>query len=180
MKVLSTRRVFDHPWEKIDIERVKTAQGNEFDYLVSTPNDFVIIIVFLDDEHIAMVRQYKHGMQETLLGFPAGFINDGETPEECAEREMREEINATAQTYRVIATLSENPTRCRNKYHIVLATDVTVIEGQAEVIDETEGDIEFVKVHTGELLDNEILSQIKAGPMLSAIPYILKNIRPKG
>lgn len=67
LRVLSRERVFDHPWERIFIERVQTENGKDFDYLISEPNDFVIVVPFLPDGEVLLVEQYKHGAQKDLI-----------------------------------------------------------------------------------------------------------------
>lgn len=173
LKILSKKTVFVHPWEKIYIEKVETENGKIFDYLVSKPNDFVIVVPFVDNEKILMVRQYKHGIKKELLGFPAGFLLNKESPIEAAKRELKEETGFEFYKFKLIATLSENPTRCRNKYYIVFADKLKKSEINAINEDDTEGDMEKVLVDKNELTKKSALKFIKAGPMLSAIPFIL-------
>jgi ADP-ribose pyrophosphatase len=174
LQVLTRKQVFDHPWERIFIEKVQTETGSTFDYLISEPNDFVIVVPFIGTDTLLMVEQYKHGTQEYLLGFPAGFIDKEESPEECAKRELNEEVRYTADTFSVVATLSENPTRCRNSYYVVFAENARHIPTQDKRNqDELEGEIVPRLIKRTDLLRTELLGRIKAGPMLSAIPFIM-------
>ncbi len=52
------------------------------------------IIPVLDDS-VILVTQYRRAADRTLLEIPAGKIEDGETPEQAAVREMDEEIGYT-------------------------------------------------------------------------------------
>ncbi len=180
LQIISRKQVFDHPWERIFIEKVRTEHGKTFDYLISEPNDFVIVVPFVEDNNLLMVEQYKHGAQEYLLGFPAGFMNKGESPEACAKRELDEEVHFTATTFRRVATLSENPTRSRNSYYIVFAEGARrTASGKVDNPDDSEGDIKSQLVKRIDLLRPEVLKKIKAGPMLSALPFIFlkeKNV----
>ncbi|MGH7158153.1 MAG: NUDIX hydrolase [Candidatus Saccharimonadales bacterium] len=174
LRVLARKQVFDHPWERIFIEKVETENGKTFNYLISEPNDFVIVVPFVGAEKLLMVEQYKHGAQKYLLGFPAGFINKGESPEDCAKRELHEEVHYTAETFRLVATLSENPTRCRNSYYIIFAENARPTAAKQHTNpDDLEGDITTQLIKRADLLRPDILQKIKAGPMLSAIPFIM-------
>ena len=176
LQVLSQKQVFNHPWERIFIERVKAENGEEFDYLLSEPNDFVIVVPMINEDTVLLVKQYKHGAQEELLGFPAGFMNPNESPLECAKRELMEETGYTAQTFKEVARLSENPTRCRNSYYIVFAYKATPAHnGKIQNNDALEGSIEQYTVSVAEIFTPEILNQIKAGPMLSVLPFIMRG-----
>ena len=175
MKILSKKRVFNHPWESIFIEQVKTDNGKIFDYLVSKPNNFVIIVPFLSNDKILMVKQYKHGIKKELLGFPAGFINKKEKPLDAAKQELFEETGYKFRKLKLITTLSENPTRCRNKYFIVFAKNPKTNMSKYQNPDEIEGNIEKIIIDKNDLNKKKLFKLIKAGPMLSVIPFIFSE-----
>jgi ADP-ribose pyrophosphatase len=54
--------------------------------------DSVLIVVRRRDGLIPLVRQYRHGARREFWGVPAGLLEDGESPLECARREFREEV----------------------------------------------------------------------------------------
>ncbi|MBI3960935.1 MAG: NUDIX hydrolase [Chloroflexi bacterium] len=47
----------------------------------------------VQDEQILLIRHRHHSTGESYWLFPGGGIEDGETEEECVQREMREETN---------------------------------------------------------------------------------------
>lgn len=53
--------------------------------------DFALVVPFLEDGTLHMIRQYKHGPRAEVLGFPAGHLDPGESPETAARRELLEE-----------------------------------------------------------------------------------------
>tara|TARA_B110000014_G_scaffold264212_1_gene264164 strand:+ start:671 stop:1225 length:555 start_codon:yes stop_codon:yes gene_type:complete len=52
----------------------------------------VMIVPFIDNETIILVREYCAGTHSYELGFPKGIIDVGETPGIAANRELKEEI----------------------------------------------------------------------------------------
>jgi ADP-ribose pyrophosphatase len=56
-----------------------------------------VVIVPIDPEgNLIFVRQYRHAAGLSLLELPAGVIEPGESPLECAQREIREETGYAA------------------------------------------------------------------------------------
>ncbi len=51
----------------------------------------------IDGDHVVMVRNYRPALGKWLLEIPGGGIGEGETPEEAARRELREEAGYTAE-----------------------------------------------------------------------------------
>jgi ADP-ribose pyrophosphatase len=71
---------------------------------------------------------------------PAGLLNDGETPEDCARRELREETGYTAAEFFHLSTFFTTPGFTDERIHLFAATGLTA--GQSEL----EAD-EFVELH---------------------------------
>ena len=59
-----------------------------------------VSIVAVDGGMIVIVRQTRAGADGRTLELPAGSIEEGETPEECAARELVEERGLTAGSWR--------------------------------------------------------------------------------
>jgi ADP-ribose pyrophosphatase len=54
--------------------------------------DGVIVVPIDGDDRILLVRQFRHGVRLWMRELPRGSRNEGEGPEECAGRELKEEI----------------------------------------------------------------------------------------
>ena len=52
-----------------------------------------------DPEKIVMIRQYRYPLDDYLYELPAGLIDEGETPETAAIREMKEETGLEFEVY---------------------------------------------------------------------------------
>ena len=55
------------------------------------PDSVVMILTDEAGERILVSREYRMAMAQWIYNFPAGLIDPGETPEESAKRELREE-----------------------------------------------------------------------------------------
>ena len=52
----------------------------------------VVIVPILSNGKIALIRQFRYAMGSEFIELPAGKIDKRETPDECAIRELEEEI----------------------------------------------------------------------------------------
>jgi 8-oxo-dGTP pyrophosphatase MutT (NUDIX family) len=110
-----------------------------------------VVIVAHDEEVLFMVRQPREAVQEdSLLELPAGKLDEeGETPLECAQRELVEEVGIEASDWKQLKSVYTSPGFTDEQAHIFLATGLTRVDPQP-----TEGErIEIVEVPLGELDD---------------------------
>ena len=56
----------------------------------------VTIFPIDEDGNVWFVEQYRHATGGELLELPAGTLEEGEDPLECAQREIQEEIGMAA------------------------------------------------------------------------------------
>src|SRR5689334_19199374 len=54
------------------------------------------VVAVLDDGDVLLVRQPREAVGARILELPAGLIDPGETPMQCAARELTEETGYTA------------------------------------------------------------------------------------
>ena len=149
-KILRTDSAFDNKWCKVQRHTVELPTGKILDdYYVNVRPDVVLIFPITSDGNVIMVRQYKHGVMETLLEFPGGVIDSQEEhPITAAERELREETGYFSSRMEELSFVYDNPTKDTNKIFFFLAQDVEKIHDTE--FDSTE-DIETVKIQISEI-----------------------------
>ena len=82
------------------------------------------IVPVTHDNRILMVRQYRYPMEEELLEIPAGKLDGGESPLECAIRELSEETGCTAGEFVDLGAIYPSPGFCRETLFLYLALDM--------------------------------------------------------
>jgi ADP-ribose pyrophosphatase len=115
---------------------VYTIRENELTYkreVVHHPGGAGVVAVF-EDATIALVRQYRHPTMRYLLELPAGRLSPPERPEDCAARELEEEIGVRATKIEKLAEFFTTPGFCEEKLWVYLAT------GLIETAQNLEGD----------------------------------------
>lgn len=83
------------------------------------------LIVPIDgDGNILLIKQWRHCAGGWLWEMPAGTLNPGETPEQCAQREVTEEAGVTAGRIEHVGFIFTAPGFCDEKIHIFVARDL--------------------------------------------------------
>ncbi len=115
--------------------------GKEHSFFILESTSWVNIIPLTSDGRVVMVRQYRHGTGEVTLEIPGGLVEDGDTPETAAMRELVEETGYTVDKVAGLGYVQPNPAIQNNRCYSFVARDVRLTREQSQ--DEKE-DIEVV------------------------------------
>ena len=85
----------------------------------------VVILPLESPGNVFVLRQYRPAVKETLIEFPAGTLEVGEKPEECAPRELAEEIGKKAAHWQSLGTLLPAPGFCDEVQYCYFASDLS-------------------------------------------------------
>lgn len=89
VKVLHSKRVYSG---KISIRKDEfILQDKKIQKEIVEHSPSVGLVPIIDYSNILLITQYRHPTKKTLLEIPAGKIEDGETKEQAARRELYEE-----------------------------------------------------------------------------------------
>ena len=114
------------------IDEVELASGRRTKrYIVEHPGAVAIIPV-LPDGRIVLVRQYRHATGRMLLEIPAGTLEVGETPEECAKRELIEETSYEAGSMEELKRFYTAPGYSSEMIHVFVAKGLRSVKGEME------------------------------------------------
>src|SRR5512136_1345202 len=84
-------RAFNVRRDEIRLPDGKTARVDIVDHVGA-----VTLVPVDEQKRVWFVRQYRHPAGDVLLELPAGMVEPGELPLDCARREIREEIGMAA------------------------------------------------------------------------------------
>lgn len=127
-KVLSYQQILDTPYLKIRREEVEVPGGPIIpDYYIIENRGWAGVVPITEDGRFLLNLQYKHGIGQEVLEFPAGGIDPHELdPLETARRELMEETGYSFNDNQVefLAHMYANPTGARTEIWWYLARDV--------------------------------------------------------
>ena len=122
----SSERIFEGKIVNLRVDTVRFQDNKTGKREVVEHSGAVAIVPILaDGKTVVLVRQWRTPVGAPLLEIPAGGLEDNESPEECARRELTEEIGQTAGRLIKIYEGYSAPGFCTEKLYGFLALDLT-------------------------------------------------------
>jgi ADP-ribose pyrophosphatase len=148
-KVITSTRDASYRVFSIRTDRTRSPRtGKEHDFFILESSSWVNVIPLTPENEVIMVRQYRHGIQGVTLEIPGGLVEDSDSPEEAAGRELYEETGYRASEMILLGSVHTNPAIQNNECYTFLAREVFIGGWQSQ--DEKE-DIEVVRRPLSEI-----------------------------
>jgi ADP-ribose pyrophosphatase len=94
------------------------------------------------DDRVLLVRQPRPAVGRDMLELPAGLVDPGESPADCARRELAEETGFMARTLEPLVSFYSSPGFSTELLHVFVARDLA----PASVARDEEEEIELVRM----------------------------------
>ena len=167
-KILYSEYLVKRPWLTARRDKLELPDGRIVpEYYVLEYPDWVNVIAITKEGQFVMERQYRYGANSVNFEIPCGVMENGETPLEAIQRELREETGYGGGNWRELMCISANPTSMTNMTHCFVA------EGVEKVTEQHLDDTEDLEVHlkTREevltmLQNNEMIQSLMIAPLL--------------
>lgn len=135
-RLLDSKYVYRGRAINVRVDSVLKSNGKRTTREVVEHVDCVVILPVDPEGNILLVRQFRHAVNQELLELPAGSIDPGETPEEAAIRELREETGFSPGRLERLGGFYSAPGYCTEFLHFFRATQLRREPLEAE---DTEG-----------------------------------------
>lgn len=154
-KTLNKTTIIKDQWIHLEADECQLPDGTMVSpFYVNRARDFVVIVATTEAGELIVERQYRHGIEEVLLELPAGMIEEGETAEQAACRELMEETGYQASKLDFLFKIAPNASSSSNFAWCYLARNV--VSSGKQHLDETEL-LEMSRMPLNEA--HELLSQ---------------------
>lgn len=123
--LIDSTLVYDGRLLKVRRDIVSLPNGKEASREYFRHPGAVTILPLFDDGTILLERQFRYPMDRVFIEFPAGKIDPGEDPLECAKRELLEETGYTARSWQFVCTIHNAIAYCDEHLDLYLARGLT-------------------------------------------------------
>lgn len=146
-------------------EKLRTPSGKEVEWVQVRTGGAAAVLAIDEDGNIVLVKQYRVTTEAPVLEIPAGGLEIGEDPKDCAVRELLEETGHRAKTvekmfsaYSTIGFCNEvihyYLIKCESGYSIDLDPD-EYVEVEKYSVDEV-----VKMIQNGEIVDAKTISSV--------------------
>jgi 8-oxo-dGTP pyrophosphatase MutT (NUDIX family) len=173
-RIISSEYRVETPFLRLRADRVELPSGDIVDdFFVRESRGFCVVFAMTPGQSVLLVRQYKHGASEIVIELPAGMIDEGETPECCAVRELAEETGFRGSAPEFVRTFFADPTNATTRFHLFVIRDaIRTGEPSLDVTEEIV--VEQAPVH--EVRAMALDGRIASGPQVAAVLVALDHL----
>jgi ADP-ribose pyrophosphatase len=141
-----------------------------FDRWVLEHPGSVVILAIDGENRVLCLLQYRHAVRRRLVQLPAGLLDEpGESPEQVARRELREEAGLEAGHWTHLTTTYSSPGILTEAQHFYLARGLRHVERDDFEPQHEEADMEAVWVPFHDLLEAVHEGRVADGPLALAV-----------
>ena len=123
----STKRVYTGKVISLDVDQVEFPDGSVGELEMIRHPGASAVVPFLSDPRgpnpqLLLIKQYRYAANGYMYEIPAGRLNPGEDPKDCAIRELREETGCSASSIEHLHTMYTTPGFTDERIHLFVAT----------------------------------------------------------
>jgi ADP-ribose pyrophosphatase len=135
--LIKSTRVYTGKVISLDVDTVRFPDGSTGELEMIRHPGASAVVPFLsdpqsEDPQVLMIRQYRYAADGYLYEIPAGRLDKGEQPRDCAVRELKEETGCTADRMDHLLSFYTTPGFTDEKIHLFMATGLVAGETKHE------------------------------------------------
>ncbi|MEP6507091.1 MAG: NUDIX hydrolase [Gemmatimonadales bacterium] len=176
---MTTRRVYTGRVVSLDVDTVRFPNGvtGELEMIRHSGASAVVPVLEVPGEptKVLLIRQYRYAAEGFLYEIPAGRLEPGETPENCAKRELQEETGYSAGRLVAMTSIYTTPGFTDEIIHLFLADNLAL----GKLALESDEILELKAVQISEALELIRTGEIQDGKTICALLFaaLFRNIK---
>ena len=125
LKLLKRNRIYQGRVFNVIVDDVEYPSGNKSVREVAEHIGGAVVLAVFPDKQILLINQHRYPFDKFIWELPAGKLNVGEDPLDCAKRELEEETGYRAGEWDKLTAIYTTPGFCSETLHIYLATKLS-------------------------------------------------------
>jgi len=130
-KTISSKEIFNGKIISVRVDDVELPNGKTSKREIVKHPGAVAVLAVTDENKIVLVEQYRKAMERTMVEIPAGKLEKGEDPKECARRELEEETGYECQAMEWLTSFYTSPGFADEIIHLYIAKGLSQKEDAA-------------------------------------------------
>jgi ADP-ribose pyrophosphatase len=164
-EVLSSSIVYSGRAVRLRSDRIRLPNGRETTRDIIEHPGSVGLLPLLSGGRLLLIRQYRHAVGQAIWEIPAGTMEPGETPKECAERELEEETGYRAKSLTPLFECYLSPGYSGELMHVFLAkglrpTERRLDEDEIISVEPVSGEAAFRMIRAGRIRDAKTIAAL--------------------
>lgn len=157
-KTVKSETIYQGKVIHLHLDEVQLPNGKSASREIVRHPGAVAIIAITPEKRMVFVRQFRKPLDKTILEIPAGKLEKGEDPLDCAKRELIEETGYQAEEMNFVNKFYTSPGFADELLYIYEGTNLTAGDARPdedEFVDLVELTLDeaFERIQTGEITD---------------------------
>ena len=153
-QIIETKASLDAKKIRFEINKFLMPNSIEGEFGVIRHPGAALAVPITRSGEVIILRQYRFACSRRILEFPAGTLEEGESPLESIKREVQEESGYSADTWDNLGTMLPCPGYSDEIIHLFLARDLNKLKLKPQ--GDADEDIEVLKMPAENL--NKIIA----------------------
>lgn len=119
------RNIYTGKVVALNVDTVQLPNGVTVDLETIRHPGAAAVVPLKDDGTVVMIRQFRHAAGGFIYEIPAGKLDRGEDPLNCAARELEEEVGYRASSFELLSSIFTAPGFADEVIHIYKAIGLT-------------------------------------------------------
>ncbi|RJP21392.1 MAG: NUDIX hydrolase [Candidatus Abyssobacteria bacterium SURF_5] len=142
----------------LSVETIQYPDGSGAKREVVRHPGAVAVVPLLSPHEVILIRQFRYCAGAVLWEIPAGTLERGEDPTECAHRELIEEVGYRAREMERLCAFYTSPGFCNEFLHVFAARNLEPAKAELDKDEQIEAhpvalSEAFRKIDAGEIVD---------------------------
>jgi ADP-ribose pyrophosphatase len=169
-RIKSTKQIYSNDLIKL-FEDTLDLDGEDKIYIRAIRRNYSTIVPFISNNELLVIRSYRHLVDSIQVEAPSGYIEDAESPDQAAKRELQEETGYEAKKIVSLGYYTLDYTMFEQKGNVFAAYDL-VDNNTAEGKSKKQSLGKMEKIETDIVTIDGIKQLLSEGKILNAASIV--------